>query len=111
MSMAPHRSEKSESIFAWLKSTMRKFKMLERPSKRALRSRPSAFLAEARSDQLLESVDDFAGLRPAGGNADRIAGACRQHHQAHDRGAADLDAVLLDMDRGIESAGDLDQLR
>ena len=35
---------------------------------------------------------------PAGGHADRAAGARRQHHQAHDRGAADRDAVLHDAD-------------
>ena len=46
---------------------------------------------------------------PAGGDADRVARAGGQHHQAHDRRAADLDAVLLDMDRGVEAAGELDE--
>src|SRR5690242_7650159 len=71
----------------------------------------SAFLAEAGGDKLLERVHDLERLRPAGGDADRVAWAGGKHHQAHDRRAADLDAILLDMDRGVEAAGELDEFR
>src|ERR1700752_552284 len=71
----------------------------------------SALLAEAGSDQFLQRIDDLRGLRTAGGNTDRVTGARGQHQQAHDRRAADLDAILLDMDAGVEDAGNLNELR
>src|SRR5690606_21614664 len=43
-------------------------------------------------------------------DGDRAAGAGGEHHQAHDRGAADAHPVLLDLDRGVEAADELDEL-
>src|SRR5690606_4102431 len=50
------------------------------------------------------------GLRPAGDDANGASGAGRQHHQAHDRGAADLDAILFHVDRRLVAARHLDEL-
>src|SRR4029078_10956044 len=41
---------------------------------------------------------------------DRVAFGGAEHHQAHDRCAADPVAVLLDLDRGIDFAGEVDEL-
>src|SRR5947209_15200863 len=41
---------------------------------------------------------------------DRVAHCRAQHHQAHDRSAADPVAVLLDLDLGIDLAGEVDEL-
>src|SRR4051794_34230589 len=71
----------------------------------------SAFLAETGGDELLQRVHDLKRFRAAGGDADRVSRTGGKHHQAHDRCAADLDAVLLDMDRGVEAAGELDEFR
>src|SRR5438270_10997144 len=42
---------------------------------------------------------------------DEIAHRRAKHHQAHDRGAADAVAVLLDFDLGVELAGEVDEFR
>src|SRR3954470_9353551 len=41
---------------------------------------------------------------------DRIAHCRPEHHQAHDRGRADLVAVLLDVDLGVDLTGEIDEL-
>src|SRR5437762_11900195 len=40
----------------------------------------------------------------------RVAHRRAEHHQAHDRGAADLAAVLLDLDLRVDFAGEIDEL-
>src|ERR1700733_559032 len=58
--------------------------------------------AKARVDQLCQSLDDFACL-PAGRlDAERGARRRGQHHQTHNRGAADRIAVALDPHFGVE---------
>ena len=42
---------------------------------------------------------------------DGIALGGAEHHQAHDRRAADLVAVLFDLDGRIQAAGEIDELR
>src|SRR5207237_3089006 len=42
---------------------------------------------------------------------DAVAHRCSEHHQAHDRRAADAVAVLLDLDPGGKFAGHVDELR
>src|SRR2546423_7376028 len=42
---------------------------------------------------------------------DHVAHRRAEHHQAHDRGPADAVAVLLDLDLGVDLAGEIDELR
>src|SRR5437660_8415737 len=41
---------------------------------------------------------------------DRIAHCRAEHHEAHNRGAADAVAVLFDLDFGVDLAGEIDEL-
>src|SRR5690606_12608069 len=67
-------------------------------------------LAEPGRDEFRQRGDGGLGIRPGCTDRDAAAGAGGQHHQPHDRGAADDDAVLLHFDRGIEAARDLHKL-
>ena len=51
------------------------------------------------------------GLRPGGGHDDGGARPGRQHHQAHDRGAADGLAAASDQNLGVELLDHLDEFR
>src|SRR5690349_10214275 len=42
---------------------------------------------------------------------DRVADRRAEHHQAHDRGPADSVTILFDLNRGIDLAGKIDELR
>src|SRR5205823_12210061 len=50
------------------------------------------------------------GFRAFDVNDDRIAHCGAEHHQSHDRGAADPMAVLLDLDHGVDLARHVDEL-
>src|ERR1700745_642844 len=49
----------------------------------------SISFAEARGDQRLQGIDGGSGLRSGGANRDRRSRRRGEHHQPHDRGAAD----------------------
>src|SRR6185295_4238594 len=70
----------------------------------------SLLLVEQRLDQGAEPLDGLLGAEAGGADRDRVAFRRAEHHQAHDRGAADLVAVLLHLDRGIDLGGDGDEL-
>src|SRR5258708_3709526 len=42
-------------------------------------------------------------------DGDAVAHRRAEHHQAHDRGAADAVAVLLDLDHGVDLTGEVDE--
>src|SRR3954469_24999883 len=70
----------------------------------------SLLFVEQRLDQSAEPVDRLLGAEAGGADRDRVALGRAKHHQAHDRSAADLVAVLLDLDRGVDLRGDGDEL-
>ena len=55
-------------------------------------------------------AERFLGIVALDMDDDRVAHRRAEHHQAHDRGAADAVAVLLDLDRGVDLAGEVDEL-
>src|SRR5690606_2069051 len=57
----------------------------------------------------LERAHQRRRLRAMRCDGDGAAGTGGQHHQPHDRGAADAHAVLLDHDRGVVAADELDE--
>src|SRR3954451_4789896 len=48
-------------------------------------------------------------MGPLDMDGDRVAHRRAEHHQPHDRRPADAVAVLLDLDRGIDAAGEIDE--
>src|SRR5690606_34233340 len=69
----------------------------------------SGVFAELVCDERGKGIQRFVRLRPAGADLDAAAGACRQHHQPHDRSASDRRSVLGDGDGGVEQADRLDK--
>src|SRR5690606_17501684 len=65
--------------------------------------------AEFVFDQRGKGLQRFVCLRAAGADLDAAAGACRQHHQPHDRSTSDRRAVLGDGDDGVKQADRLDK--
>src|SRR4051794_32421013 len=67
-------------------------------SARTVSGRSSLF-AEARLDQLDQSLERILGMRSGDMDGDRVAHRRAKHHEAHDRGAAHAVTILLDLDR------------
>src|SRR5205085_9314863 len=57
-----------------------------------------------------EGGDRFLGAFAFGADGDRVAHRGAEHHQAHDRGAADAAPVLLDLHDGALAGGHGDEL-
>src|SRR3546814_2975129 len=64
----------------------------------------SGVFAELACYERGKGLQRFVRLRPAGADLDAAAGACRQHHQPHDRSASDRRSVLGNGDDGVEQA-------
>src|ERR1700730_17452757 len=69
----------------------------------------SILLAEARFDERRQSRDDFGGFLAGRLDGDGGAGRGGEHHQAHDRGAADNLAAAHDAHLGVEFLDRLDE--
>jgi hypothetical protein len=69
----------------------------------------SSFFAEAAGNQHLERIQDLVGLAAFGFHIDGAAGARRQHHQAHDRCAADRGAFTGHPNDGVEALHSLNE--
>src|SRR6266540_2616636 len=68
-----------------------------------------AFFVELVGDQRRNRVDGGLRLGADRGNHDRGSRSCRQHHQTHDRGAADGFTAARHPDLGIEAFDHLDE--
>src|SRR5271156_7154009 len=66
---------------------------------------------EPRIDQRGQSLDDRGSFPPGCRDGDRGAGRRRQHHQAHDRGAADAVAAARHPHLGVEFLHGLHEFR
>src|SRR3984957_19461056 len=71
--------------------------------------RLGGFFVELPGHQLADSQDGGFGLRPDRGARDGRSRSRRQHHQSHDRGAADRLIAAGDPDFGIEALDHLDE--
>src|SRR6185437_13015 len=69
--------------------------------------RALVFFAETRSDQLAQGINGRGRVFAGGLNGDGDAGPRGEHHQAHDRGAADAFVTARDGDGGFELFGAL----
>src|SRR5438309_1329283 len=67
------------------------------------------FLVELAFDEFADGCDRGRGLRADRGDHDRGPGRRRQHHQSHDRGAADGLAAARYPDFGVEALDGLDE--
>src|SRR4029079_3768439 len=67
------------------------------------------FFAEALLDQRREFLQRLFGALAGHMDDDRIAHRRAEHHQPHDRGAAHFVTVLLDLDRRVDLAGQVDE--
>src|SRR4029078_13008482 len=70
----------------------------------------ASLLAEALLDHRDQAVECHVGMRALDVNDDRVAHRRAEHHQAHDRGAADAVAVLLDLDLRLDLTREFDEL-
>src|SRR5438105_7919286 len=70
-----------------------------------------ALFVELAFDEFANGVDRGLGFGADRGDHDRGPGRCRQHHQSHDRGAADGLAAARHPDFGIEALDGLDEFR
>src|SRR5438105_3365944 len=68
-----------------------------------------ALFVEFAFDEFADGFDRGLGFRADRGDHDRGPGRCRQHHQSHDRGAADGLAAARHPDFGIEALDGLDE--
>ena len=68
-------------------------------------------LTEAVLDERDQRLQCLGSLWPLGGHVQRRAGAGRQHHQAHDRGAADRVAVARYGNNRVIAFGALHEFR
>src|SRR5690348_3608018 len=73
-------------------------------------ARHGLVFAEPFFDKLHEFRQRLVGRFSLDMDDDRIAHGGAEHHQTHDRRAADAVAVLLDLDLGVDLAGDIDEL-
>src|SRR5438067_4134422 len=73
-------------------------------------ARISSILAKPVLDQRQDDGESLLGALAGRVDRDRVAHRGAQHHQAHDRGAADPVAVLLDLDGRRQAAGAIDEL-
>src|SRR5690606_20482079 len=69
------------------------------------------FSAELVLHEPLQRIQRLARLRAGRRDEDAAAGACRQHHQAHDRHAADRVSVFRDSHLSLVLADRLDEFR
>ena len=69
----------------------------------------SALFAEAIGNQGLERVQHLFGLAAFGFDFNGTAGARSEHHQSHDRGAANRRAFARDPDDSVETFYGLDK--
>src|SRR6184192_1234996 len=67
------------------------------------------FFVELLGDEVSDCINGGLCLRADRGDDDRCPGTCGQHHQSHDRGAADGLAAARHPDFGIEALDGLDE--
>src|SRR6185312_12278996 len=64
---------------------------------------------EAALDQLRQRIHDGGRVAPGGGDANTAPRTGGEHHEPHDRRAADLVAIFLHRHLGVVAADDLDE--
>src|SRR5947208_742977 len=67
------------------------------------------FFVELDGDEVCDCINGGLCLRADRGDDDRCPGTCGQHHQSHDRGAADGLAAACHPDLGIEALDHLNE--